>query len=790
MSEDFQEKEAELVKEADKTRLVEGESESGVKGAEATASLGLPERYEILGKIARGGMGTVYQARDKENGMTVAIKLMAQDLLHDSAARKRFEQEAAHLASLDHPYIISVYNSGTTTQGAPYLVMELGKGQTLDEILKERGSLTAEKTVNLFMEILSGLEYAHNNGILHRDLKPSNIIVENIDEAYPSVKILDFGIMKLLDEDGSKTAAITATSAMVGTPAYMSPEQCLGEAVSPQSDIYSIGCMIFEALTGKPPFEAANAVALAMEHQSKKPPSLSRKLKKDPAARQLEEVITSCLEKVPAFRYKDSRDLLDDLDKISSGKKIKPRKQIGDPRPNKGYLLIAITLVNYFFTVNTMIYTPEASKVAAYTDTALGVTGFTFFLFNLLGLILLPFALKKLWRFSLSKNASLCDHLDTFAYTSFYTAILLGCINSIFVIVRAATLHFASDNSLIEILKFSGDLYYPVIILATIFAATFFCAEVLIRAWNRIKGTKTVTISVNAALKKSLFPLLVTTVLGLITMFLLPSAGAGFLRNIANAGIEFGPRVSIASYEAARKLGGPWPEYWVDLARARTVQDGIEGGIKTLTSGLKENPSSVKCRYERAMCYLANKQLDQALADVDTLLRSNDHVFNFHYLRGQINLGREDYGAALDDFSNALRYLRAEHCLETRALLQAKVNRNYDLALKDLRESIEKNATSQNLARAGLITELSGNKEKAREFYSRALKKDDIYLNKLENFLNRRLGKIDRAENIADDPDPDRKVMGDMLMENIPLVDRGSLMEDELLTPLAPQQKP
>ena len=782
MSEDFQEKEEAIIREADKTRLVETE------GLEETASLGLPDRYEVLGKIARGGMGAVYQARDKENGMTVAIKLMAQDLLHDSAARKRFEQEAAHLASLDHPYIISVYSSGTTAQGAPYLVMELGKGQTLDEILKERGSLSAEKTVNLFMEILSGLEYAHNNGILHRDLKPSNIIVENIEEGYPSVKILDFGIMKLIDEDGSKTAAITATSAMVGTPAYMSPEQCLGEAVSQQSDIYSIGCMIFEALSGKPPFEAANAVALAMKHQSKKPPSLSRKLKKDPAARQLDAVITSCLEKVPAFRYRDSRDLLDDLDKISSGKKIKPRKQIGDPRPYKGQLLIAVTLVNYFFAANTLMFTPNVNKVAHYTDTALGVSGFTFFLFNLLGLILIPFALRKLWRFSLSKNANLCDHLDTFAYTSFYTAILIGSINSIFVIVRAATLHFSSDNAMIEMLKFCGDMYYATTVVATIFAVIFFGAEVFIRAWNRIKGLQPASISINTALKKSLLPLLVTATIGLASMFVIPGFGASVLRGIANAGIEFGPRISIASYEAALKLGGPWPEYWVELAKARTVEDGIEGGIKTLTSGLKENTNSVSCRYERAMCFLANKQLDQALADVDTLLRSNDRVFNYHYLRGQINMGRENYAAALDDFTNALRYLRTGHCLETRGLLHAKVNRNYDLALKDINESIEQSTTSQNLARAGLITELSGDKEKARDFYKKALNKHDIYFNKLENFLNRRLGKVGRAEDIENDNDLDRKEMGDMLMENIPLVERGSLMEDELLTPLEPQQ--
>ncbi|HMP53135.1 MAG TPA: serine/threonine-protein kinase, partial [Candidatus Melainabacteria bacterium] len=183
MSEDFQEKESEIVKEADKTRLVEGESESESvgKGTDATASLGLPERYEVLGKIAQGGMGAVYQARDKENSMTVAVKIMAQDLLHDSAARKRFDQEAAHLASLDHPYIISVYSSGTTAQGAPYLVMELGKGKTLEEILKERGSLTPEKTVNLFMEILGGLEYAHNKGILHRDLKPNNLMLVKLE---------------------------------------------------------------------------------------------------------------------------------------------------------------------------------------------------------------------------------------------------------------------------------------------------------------------------------------------------------------------------------------------------------------------------------------------------------------------------------------------------------------------------------------------------------------------------------------------------------------------------------
>lgn len=216
--------------------------------------------YRILGKLGEGGMGTVYVAEDTLLGRRVAIKsLKLASVPSQKNYRARFLREARAASRLNHPHIATVHDFGETDDGQPYLVMELIDGQSLDDLL-HKGSLAVDRTVEIVKQVVETIAEAHRHGIIHRDIKPSNVVVNQRDE----VKVLDFGLAKHIEPDSLTTQRIdevesatqTLEGVMVGTPAYVSPEQALGTHVDTRSDIFSIGTLLYECLTGKRPFSA------------------------------------------------------------------------------------------------------------------------------------------------------------------------------------------------------------------------------------------------------------------------------------------------------------------------------------------------------------------------------------------------------------------------------------------------------------------------------------------------------------------------------------------------------
>ena len=265
-------------------------------------------RYQLGQMIGTGGMADVYIAQDQRLSREVAIKILRSDLAKDPAFVSRFRKEAKAAAGLNHPAIVAVYDSGE--EPAPYIVMELVSGHTLRELIHQGERLPLNRALEIAEGILAGLEYSHERHIIHRDIKPANVMISD-------VKVMDFGIARAMDDLG---ATLTSTWNVVGTAQYLSPEQAVGEPADSRSDIYSTGCLLFELLTGEPPFTGETPVSIAYQHASSTAP-LVRTLKAD-LPEGIETVLAVALSKKPEDRYQSAQAMLDDIAKVRAGEEV------------------------------------------------------------------------------------------------------------------------------------------------------------------------------------------------------------------------------------------------------------------------------------------------------------------------------------------------------------------------------------------------------------------------------------------------------------------------------------
>jgi serine/threonine protein kinase len=265
----------------------------------------LSDRYELVAKLGTGGMGVVYKARHLALNKLFAIKIVSDHLASQDDFRIRFDREAKAASMLNHPNLVSITDYGMTEFNEPYIVMDFINGRNLAEELTDLQRLTSERAIQIFMQICDGVGYAHQIGLIHRDLKPGNIMLTNAGEPDEQVKIIDFGIAKLLSGQGDVTQSNTSANP-IGSPLYMSPEQCSAQRADRRSDIYSMGCLMYECLSSMPPFQGENILSTMSMHMSDAPKPFNPNLQIPQA---LEEVIMRSLAKNPADRFQTMAEL-------------------------------------------------------------------------------------------------------------------------------------------------------------------------------------------------------------------------------------------------------------------------------------------------------------------------------------------------------------------------------------------------------------------------------------------------------------------------------------------------
>jgi len=272
-------------------------------------------KYRILGLLGRGGLGSVYKVEHSALQRMQALKVLNPDVMSERKVLQRFDQEAKAVSQLSHRNLLAVHDFGVSDDGLAYLVMDLIEGTGLDAELHKNGHLEEERAIALFIKVCEGLHYAHGKGIVHRDLKPSNIMIVKDEHGQEIPKIVDFGIAKRQAVDQK----VTQTGEVFGTPLYMSPEQCLGKEVDGRSDIYSLGCVLYQTLSGNPPFESPNAVQTIFKHVNEEAKPLRKACTGFTVSLGIEQVVAKCLEKDPAKRFANASQLAAALEKVLHG---------------------------------------------------------------------------------------------------------------------------------------------------------------------------------------------------------------------------------------------------------------------------------------------------------------------------------------------------------------------------------------------------------------------------------------------------------------------------------------
>ncbi|MGD9679713.1 MAG: protein kinase [Candidatus Obscuribacterales bacterium] len=370
-----------------KDRLVEAEEAPSAADLDSFIGTTIASHYEVLSRLGEGGMSVVYKAHHLLLDKPVALKFIKPGLITDDRAVMRFQQEARAASELSHPNVCSVKDFGILESGQPYIVMDYLDGSSLQEIIEDRGPLSPRESLELFFQACHGLSEAHARGVVHRDIKPGNMVMMKERDGTGTLKIVDFGIARLAREDDNGPD-LTATGEIFGTPKYMSPEQCRGQKVDKRSDIYSLTCVLYEMLVGKPPFIAESSIELLMMHVSEAP-ALDQKNLPDT----LKSILFKGLAKDPAHRYQSVSEMARDADRYLKGDRPSSLAPYRKSRlkswlniKNVAAALLVIALPVLYLTATNPSTRPPAASVQS-TDFAMlikdGDTAFDASLFPL-----------------------------------------------------------------------------------------------------------------------------------------------------------------------------------------------------------------------------------------------------------------------------------------------------------------------------------------------------------------------------------------------------------------------
>lgn len=287
-------------------------------------------KYFVLDRVGSGAMSVVYKARQDPIDRIVAIKLLKKEWSNDPLTVKRFQREAKAVSSLRHKNIPAIMDIGTADTGQPFFVTELIEGRTIEQMLDADGSLEPERATNIFVQVCDALAHAHKQGLIHRDIKPGNIMVVDDNSGTEQVKLVDFGIVKLAKSQAA-SQQLTQKGEIWGSPVYMSPEQCHGSGIDHRSDIYSMGTVMYEVLTGKQAFEGKSIPIILSKQLNEMPPAFSSVLPDHNVPKKLEDIVFRSLQKSPEKRYQSMDDFKAALEDVLQDYERSRRKLSGKP---------------------------------------------------------------------------------------------------------------------------------------------------------------------------------------------------------------------------------------------------------------------------------------------------------------------------------------------------------------------------------------------------------------------------------------------------------------------------
>jgi eukaryotic-like serine/threonine-protein kinase len=620
---------------------IESEKTSTAKEREtANLSIELPdlgEQFEALEFLGQGGMGTVFKARNRTDQSIYAVKVMRAELSDDLEAIKRFEQEINAVSKLDHANLIAVHSHGRTRDGATFLIMDYAAGVSLAEHIREVGSLPDKEGLDIFHDLAEALSNAHANGVIHRDIKPGNVLMAENPSGLKTAKLADFGIAKLMPTEssiGRETQDLTKTGDIFGTPNYMSPEQCLGFKLDQRSDIYSLGCLMYEALTGNAPYAGENPIQTVIKQINDAPKQWS--IDKGNELRSgLEFVVFRCLEKTPEDRYQNTAELLADLNKLRRGEAVGKRSRESEPKANLSRFQI--------ISLSTL----AICCLAYYELLLLGIPVFQ-------GVILLtiPAVLALLYN---RRKKLLIPQPENRQWET------LRLLTAVLLAVFALGSHFINSGTF----EFLPPALQPILLLVTVLQ---FITLALLSATviGEFFSGNEHRVPLSAVAKKMLLfaiPGLLISAISLTTCF--ESTAREIISPIPtrHTSVSFkptAPRLAETLLRASMAINSNSSKPYEDLGKILSDRKQYDEAEKILKIGVAKNPQKDSSLIELARMHNASGRSAQALAELTARIdRDREKEFNWrsaelyktraqiHAERGENELAKKDYSSAI-----------------------------------------------------------------------------------------------------------------------------------------------